>query len=273
MTPSPEQGSGLGFGALSGCEVLVTRPAGQNRALIDAINACGGVGHALPTLVIEPVLPSAGMPSVEAILTGADIALFTSVNAVCHVRTVRTLSRTLAGTLIGAVGAKTARELHDLGLSVHLAPGAGTRFDSEGLLALDGLAAQRVGGLKVVIVKGVGGRRELTRQLGARGARVHELDVYRRIRPAEVNPRVVQRIRQGAVGAVLVTSVEGLTNLFVMLEPQDSRRLRKLLFVTVSERIASAARERGIAAVVVAEQASDNALLASLASAWAAHVP
>ncbi len=272
MTRLPEPDSGTARRDLTGCEVLVTRPEGQNRFLIDAINGCGGVAHTLPTLAIEPVQSPAAAPSVEARLQDADLVLFTSVNAVRHAGPQSELRSLLGGSLVGAVGAKTASALREVGVCVHLEPGARQRYDSEALLALEAMTVQRIQGCKVVVVKGAGGRGELTAQLRARGGEVEEVDVYRRVRPAISNTRALRRIREDAVHAAVATSAEGLRNLFTMLQPEYCDRLRQLIFVTVSQRVASVAQINGIETVVVAEQASDNALLASLVRCWAVHL-
>lgn len=176
----------------SSARVLVTRPAGQADTLLTLLQQAGFTALHRPALSIVPL--AATLPD-AATLAGYPIILFVSSNAVrCFFAAAPSLSpfsRCLA------VGPATASALREAGVT-GLAPESG--FDSETLLALPLL--QQVQGLPILLCRGEGGRPLLATTLRQRGARLHELVLYRRqcrndfVWPCE------------PLAAVLVTSVD-----------------------------------------------------------------
>jgi uroporphyrinogen-III synthase len=163
---------------LAGRTVLVTRPAQQAAALTQAIRAVGGAAFEFPALAIEAVPPEALRESL-AQLAAADIAIFISPNAAAFgMAAIRAAGALPASLQVFAVGPGTARALEAQGVGDTVTPDG---QDSEALLALPPL--QEVAGKRVVIVRGVGGRPLLADTLTARGADVHFLECYRRVRP------------------------------------------------------------------------------------------
>ena len=133
---------------------------------------------------------------------------------------------------------------------------------SEGLLALPGL--QEVDGDRVVIVKGEGGRTRLMDSLQQRGARVDDLEVYRRVCP-DYGPGELQAIiAGGGVQYILISSGEGSDNMVSLLDSSAMAALQGCTFVVPGERIAAAARQAGFSQLVVASNATDDAMLAAL---------
>lgn len=244
---------------LDGTGVLVTRPAHQADALCALIEAGGGRAVRFPTLEIrEPRDPAAA----KALLHDADsfdALLFVSANAV--ERAVPHLpARPRAA--IGAVGEATARALRTHGLVPAILPVGPS--DSEGLLAAPALAEVR--GRRVLIIRGEGGRPLLGNQLVARGAEVRYAEVYRRALPALDAGPLVARWRD-EVQVVIATSREVLDNLVALLGTAGLERLRETPLVVVSERLATHARALGIGRIVVADGASDEALLQAACAA------
>ena len=123
------------------------------------------------------------------------------------------------------------------------------RFDSEGLLACPQLDARRVAGRLVAVVKGEGGRDLLGKELRRRGAEVIEADVYRRRAPERL-VEMLDGVRE-SVDVVIVTSADALGNL-AGAAPWTAPWLSSRVVVTVSERVAAAARARGLTRLAVA---------------------
>jgi uroporphyrinogen-III synthase len=159
-----------------------------------------------------------------------------------------------------AVGAATARALRDHGVSA-LTPGLD--MTSEGLLALPQL--QALADERVLIVKGEGGRATLREALSRRGARVDELACYRR-GPPELEPAdVVARLAQWQIELAMISSGEGLANLLALLSPAETSKFIHITLLVPSDRVALIARQAGFSRVIVAENASDSAMLRALA--------
>lgn len=251
--------------SIAGARVLVTRPSGQAEALCRAIERAGGEPLRFPVMAIAgPADPALA----RAAVAGAgdhDLAIFVSANAV---RACATLARELDTPPDWpprvAVGPATARELEACGLGPVIAPGE--RFDSEGVLGLDALSAAVLAGRPVMIFRGEGGRDLLARELRRRGARVSEAALYRRELPAVDPAPVIAALERGALDAVVVTSGDGLRNLFALLGADAARRLQGATLVVVSRRVADLAGRLGLRREpVVAGAADERAIVAAIA--------
>ncbi|MBU1224940.1 MAG: uroporphyrinogen-III synthase [Gammaproteobacteria bacterium] len=273
---------------LAGRTVLVTRPAHQTAALVDMIDAAGGVAFAFPALDIE-VVPVEALAAPLAQLRNADIAIFISPNAAQFgMAAIQAGGGLPAATEVFAVGPGTARALRAAGVSnvitpgdsllpnpdgttkqstkpasgqvaayppqaveganVGLSPPTPINHDSEALLALPQL--QDMAGKRVVIVRGVGGRALLADTLTARGAEVHFLECYRRVRPQVDAAPLLARWQAGGIDAVTVTSAETLRNLAALLGEAGAPLLAGTPLFAPHEKIAEAARRFGIARVI-----------------------
>jgi uroporphyrinogen-III synthase len=152
---------------------------------------------------------------------------------------------------------ETARARH--GVAGVIAPTG--RFDSEALLALPALA--NVGGWRVVIFRGDGGRELLGDTLRERGATVDYVECYRRARPnADVEP-LLKRWGRGEIDAVTVSSSEGLRNLYDMLGKLGQAWLKRTPLFAPHARIAANARALGCERVIETGPA-DEGLCAGL---------
>jgi uroporphyrinogen-III synthase len=233
-------------GALAGCGVLITRPEHQSHELAAAVGAVDGTAYRFPAMDIIGRDIDAVRQEFAALET-PDIVLFVSSNAVTHGFAVAGKS----GAKIAAIGPATRAAIEALGGTVDIDPGDG--YDSEHLL--EHAALQRVGGRKIVIVRGQSGRETLARALDARGASVNYLCVYRRRahRPSTAEIENIEAVvRQGKIQFVTVASVETLEHLLQILPPQSLERLRQSTLVAPSTRVLQTASELlpGIPAVL-----------------------
>lgn len=159
-----------------------------------------------------------------------------------------------------AVGAGTAAALRRHGVERVQAP---ARMDSEGLLALPGLA--RLDGDALGLVTAPGGRGVLQPALEARGARVVRADVYER-RPRPLSPRALAALRALPGPAVLLLSSEEALRLVLAGLPEDlARRLRAVPVAAASGRLATCATAQGFEPVVTAASARPVDLVAAAA--------
>ena len=245
--------------------ILVTRPAGQAQDLCAAVRAMGLTVHCLPMLQVLPLAELAPEQRQQVLdLDQYQHLIFISANAVQHgMACIESCWPQLpVGLHWYAVGSGTARLLSSYGVSVHT-PGAA--MTSEGLLALPQL--QQVQGERVLVVKGEGGRQTLAAELSSRGARVDELACYRRAAP-ELAPQTLSlKLTQWAIDVVMISSGEGLGNMLALLSPAETTKFRYITFLVPSPRVAEMARSAGFEQVIVAENASDSAMLRALA-AW-----
>lgn len=243
--------------------VLVTRPAGPaSDGLCKALASEGYEVFSQPLLTLQGL--DQLLPHQRRLLQRLDEyqhVIFVSTNAVRFgVAQIESFWPQLpVGLNWYAVGAATARVLAERGIE---AATPERHMTSEGLLALPAL--QSVDDQRVLIVKGEGGRGMLRSELVARGSRVDELACYRRGRPEVSRDVLLRRLQDWGIDIILVSSGEGLTNLLLLLTRAETTKLN---VVVPSQRVARIAREAGCAQVLVANNASDAAMLQAL-RAW-----
>jgi uroporphyrinogen-III synthase len=243
--------------------VLVTRPAGESSdALCAALAAAGCHAHSLPLLELTalPQLP----PAQRRLVLEMDLfqhVIFISANAVRFGMALveDCWPQPPIGINWYAVGTATAAALGHFGIDA-ITPGSA--MTSEGLLALPSL--RDVAGQRVLIVKGEGGRETLAAQLRCRGAVVDELACYRRGLPEMPAGELAASLARWAIDVIMLSSGEGLANLQLLLSPAETLKLKHTSLIVPSQRVASMAREAGFERIVVAENASDAAMLDAL---------
>ncbi|MEQ9465199.1 MAG: uroporphyrinogen-III synthase [Haliea sp.] len=242
--------------------VLVTRPAGQGDALCEGVARRGLGAHQLPLLVLEPLplLPAVERARVLALDEFQHI-IFISGNAVRFgMEVIENFWPQLPlGLDWYAVGEGTARALAAFGVAAQT-PGAD--MTSEGLLALPGL--RNCSGERVLLVKGEGGREALARELAARGARVETLACYRRVAPALAPGAFAAAVARWNIGLIMLSSGEGLANMLALLTPAETSKLQDVWLLLPSARVADSAAAAGFRHCLVADNASDQAMLRAL---------
>jgi len=152
------------------------------------------------------------------------------------------------------VGRGSAKELERFGVTGVIVPHE--RFDSEALLDLPEL--KDVTGQRVVIFRGEGGRELLGDTLSARGARLEYATCYRRVKPELDASCLLEAWAHGKLHAVVVTSGEGLRNLFDMVGEAGQTLLQRTPTLVPHPRIAAAARDLGLKNVIVGEPGDEK---------------
>ncbi len=250
--------------ALAGLRVLVTRPRHQSAGLVALIEQHGGTAIRFPVIEILPARdPRAALASLAS-LDDYALVIFVSANAVEHgLALMDTAPAPKTRARLVAVGENTAAVLERAGFDAVLRPARGS--SSEALLALPELDGRTIAGSRVLIVRGEGGRQLLGDTLSKRGARVTYAEVYRRALPAANGGGLADRGSSGGIDTIVITSLEGFENLFVMLGEGAAPWLKQAGYVVISERLAAHAHALGIKdRPVIAARADDEALLEAL---------
>ena len=257
--------SELAATALVGLQVLITRPQAQGAALCEEISQAGGRPIHIPVIEIAP--PANLEPAIELIehLEEFDLAVFISSNAVSHAhRLVSSLRGWPEHMRLAVIGKHSAEALRQCGLYADICPVHG--FNSESLLAIAEM--QQVEGKKIIIFRGVGGRELLADTLRPRGASVTYAEVYRRIIPESSRGLLNRVVANDNIDIIVVTSNEGLQNLYDMVYAENRSKLLQKVLVLISHRGALLAAKLGFAAApVIAPAASDGGLMTAI-KAW-----
>ena len=227
----------------SGLRVLNTRPASLAAPLSQALYQAGAQPIEWPLLDIEPTA-SAWHLTLPA-LSQFPLALFISVHAVRYFfnsvsaehwpDTIHTL----------CIGPGTARAFHQqVNSSLQIPPVA----SSEALLQLACL--QHVQQQPILLVKGEEGRSLITNTLQQRGAQLHIACVYRRIARAYPKKDLEALYQDNGIDMILITSQECLHHLFQLFTPARHRWLCSKPFLVLSARLAEAAKQLGVQAII-----------------------
>jgi uroporphyrinogen-III synthase len=247
---------------LQGRSIVVTRPRAQAAVLERLIAAQGGVPVLVPLIEIGPADDAQPLQMAIAQLERYALAIFISPNAVdFSVPAILAQRAWPPGLAVAAVGPGSVAALAAHGLGPVIAPSE--RFDSEALLALPELQAERVGGRPVAILRGDGGRELLADTLRQRGAAVDCISCYRRSLPAAGVSRLSALWAAHALDALTISSSEGLHNLVARLDAADREQLRATPIFVPHRRIAEAASGLGLRRVILTG-AADAGIIAGL---------
>jgi len=239
---------------LSNTGVLVTRATHQAEPLCNLIEAHGGHVIHFPVLEIHPLKPATLTTSIN----DSDIIIFISPNAVrCGLAALSNRSP-LQNKKIAAVGKATARSLEAEGVVVDILPQGDA--DSETLLTHPEL--QQVEGQQIVIVRGIGGRPLLGDTLLKRGAVLSYAEVYQRCCPTVDSSELLNQWHN--IQVITSTSIDMLNNLVTLLGTKGHPQLMDTPLLVISQRMLQGAKALGFQQIILADGASDSAILASL---------
>ncbi|MBS1160839.1 MAG: uroporphyrinogen-III synthase [Proteobacteria bacterium] len=256
-------------GPLAGKTIVVTRPRAQAAPLAEAIMAAGGRALLFPLLEIAPAADPGELQQAVSRLADYALAVFISPNAVDHaLPAILAAGRWPLALRPAALGPGTVKALAAHGVGGCLLPNR--RFDSEALLELPELAAPQVGGRRVAIFRGDGGRELLADTLRARGALVDCVTCYRRGGPPGDSAPLLDAWRAGRLDALTVSSSEGLRHLLAMLDGEGRAFLYDTPLFVPHARIAENARALGLDKIILTD-AADAGIIAGLgAYNWSA---
>ncbi len=239
----------------SSIKVLVTRPEPQAQGLCLALEESGATALAFPVIEITSPQDSAPLQKIFQELEHYDWLIFISKNAVEYAFDhLKKSNITIPDQCrIAAIGKSTANKLQELNIKALIAPA--DRSDSEALLAMPELSD--VAEKRILIIRGEGGRETLAETLRKRDANVEYAAVYRRIKP---NKKLTHK-----PDIAIITSNEGLDNLWQMTNKKQHVWLKNLPLVVMSERNRQHAKQLGYhGKITIAAQQSDEGLLAAV---------
>ncbi len=235
---------------------LVVRPAAQANQLVQMLRQ---LGHAPLCCPLLETRPGGDLPHLGDMLREADLVIAVSMHAVhfAHHFLLQT-GQTWPHIDYFAVGQASADAFTEAGIQA-LCP-ADPR--SEGLLALPAL--QGVSGRRVLILRGNDGRDLIARTLASRGALVHYCATYERHYPDLDGDALTRHWQAAGLDSLLITSGELLQRLLALVPGPQHPWLYDRLLVVPSPRVAEMAEGAGFTRIVIAQGASNQALVAAL---------
>lgn len=270
---------------MSAKTIIVTRPSGQARQLIElltqAIEKSDVAKRSLPEILSLPLLTIAPKEDdqladyISSALKDADLTIFVSPNAIESVmrlleRDWQDFSRKIIP--IGVMGGSSLLALNNHGIGKEATPTTifmpsdTEHWDSEGLWKEFNSQGWKWAGKKVVIFKGDGGRDWLAETLKQAGAKVEAISTYTRV-PLDINSPAWQSIREMdfSKSLWLLTSSEAVRYLGKVAKEQFSQSLQSANAICPHHNIADAAQEIGFGEVFTTEPGDEALVKASLA--------
>ena len=245
---------------LTSIRALVTRPQIQAQALAEAIQIRQGQAWTLPMLAIVPVTENQQMRNTLLALDQFNKVIVTSHHAALFgLELIDQYWPQLPFHLQWhAIGSKTACTLANYDVDTETPPKG---VDSESLLAMDSLT--HVDSEKILIIKGKGGRSLLEETLRTRGATVECLETYQRQAPEYPENTLPNLLEKQKINVILCASGETVENLLKQL-PEN--QINDLSLIVPSQRVADQLAKTPFQQVIVAEGASNEAMLSALAA-------
>jgi len=243
-------------------KILVTRSVHQSENLCSMIEQLGWQAIRFPVIEIKAKQLSLQDDLYKQKIEQYQYLFFVSVNAVNFVLPLFSGKiETLQKISCIAVGKATFKALANIGIKSALVPLKG--FNSESILAMPEL--QVMAGQHCLIVRGSGGRELLAQTLLERGAKVDYLEVYARVMPRHDTSEVETYLLDESLTAIVIYSGDALHNLVKMLAKQEIiKKLQNVPLVVISNRVQEIAKKNGFKKIIVADQASDSAMIKAL---------
>jgi len=241
----------------------------------------GAACVSIPVLALEPVSRPEQVQAIKNVVLDFDLyqkAIFVSRNAVEFA--MQWLEgywpQLPQGIEYFAVGETTAKNLQDYGLRVSALTAASSgAMNSESLLRAPEL--QQVQDEKIIIFRGCGGRGQMAEVLRARGASVHYCELYERVIPPQAEQLLCAAFAQSVAEQQVIAlhSGESLNHFMQVLARakvndinfSQHENIMRLPVLVPGERVAQLARDTGFTQIIVAENATDQAMFAALADA------
>lgn len=233
---------------LAGKHIVITRPEDDAERLAERLRALGAVPLLAPAIAIEFTDPPE-LDEALAALERYDWLVFTSRNGV---EAVFRRTDALAGPRIAAIGPATAQALRARAVEPDLMP---AEFVAEAVVEAMG----HVRDMRVLLPRADIARDALPEGLRAKGADVHVVAAYRTVhRPPE-------RAALGDADAVTFTSSSTVRGFLAGASVPAAAKV-----VCIGPITAQTARELGLTVHQVADEYTEDGLIAALLAAFAA---
>ena len=221
--------------------LLITRPEPQASELATLLRQQGCSAWVFPTIEIRPVTDTHELQQFRQAVHSQDLLIFVSQHAVNAISANTRQKQITAHTCI-AIGKGTADALKTAGFT-HIHYAQDILSNSEATLALPIL--QNVQDKTCWILRGNGGRELLPEALQQRGAHVHVVSCYERHLPKTSIKTLIDYWQQNGFDMIICTSLEGLKNLWQLLETHHAL-LQKTPITVLSETMLRWAHAHGI---------------------------
>lgn len=242
--------------------ILVTRPSHQAQGLIALLSNKGASVLLFPTLVIQPVSDMDELKANIQQFHNADWYMFISPNAVDHVlpilKTQGWLPRMKGQFATVGAGTRDALAMYGVNNIIYPLNGVGANA------LLDALSHEEFTNKQVAIFKGDSHNQTLEEGLAARGAIICPIPCYQRHHTQDDPMPLVKALGNGHINVIVTTSGDGLQSLVNLLPASLHSQVNQLPVVVVSPRVKELAHSLGFSTILLAKDASDQAIVSAI---------
>jgi len=251
---------------LENIRVLVTRPKQQADNLCELIENLGGMAIRFPVIEINKSENQQAAKKILDDIEQYDIGIFISRNAVeWTLKLLEDKTSALESLSLISIGPATTVALKRA-ISGTVITNSGT--NSESLLENEALSADAVSGKKIIIFRGQGGREHLATTLRQRGAKVDFAEVYRRDCPQYDSDYINKIWTLNFPDVVVVTSNNGLENLFSLVNNEQRNLLLSKQLVVMGRRMLDFSVGFGFAKTPIFTEENDDEGILDLIVKW-----
>lgn len=256
---------------LNNLQVWVTRPVNQAKTLSKMIIDHGGQVIQFPVITIQAIALTTNNSDLLKQLENIDYIVFISPNAVTYgVTELLKYGEIPAHLKLVTIGQASAQKLQQMtGRTPDITPI--DHYNSEALLAHKGLSYNTIKNKGFIIFRGRGGRELLADTLKERGAVIHYIEVYQRLKPIvsddEINSLWQESSGKKTMSRIIsLSSNEGLNNLVEIFASSSNQYAYKQLLlsplIVVTEKMRLNAQNLGFKSdIIIAEKSSNDAFL------------
>ena len=228
---------------LFGRRIVVTRPAEEDGRSAAILEDLGAEVLTASTVTIKPLLDYTAVDDAIRRLGEFNWVVFTSVNGVCHfldrIDNLGSDLRILGHINLAAIGPATAEMLRKYHLKADLVPSS---FRSESLATE---LAERAAGCRVLLARADRGRTVLKDEL-EKICQVEQVAVYRNVDADALPAEVAQRLDEGTINWITLTSSAITERLHGLLSPAARQRVgREIKLASISPITTSVANRLG----------------------------
>jgi len=243
-------------------QILNTRPLPQGKVLADKLTLSGYHAISQPLFTLQANTNNAEISDL-LVSSKAHIFIFVSVAAVEFAHQAKALFtwQIAEQAIFIAVGQSTATALLNCGINHVITP---TKENSEGVLAIAELSS--VAEQAIIIVRGDPGRELLAQQLNKRQAKVHYLSSYTKYWLPITGNELAEQWQKQVITCIVVTSVALLENTVKLLTTCFNKNIEQFncYWLVASQRIAESAELLNIKNIIIADGATDTAILSAI---------
>ena len=213
--------------------ILITRQIDQSKNFSNILDKLNIKNTIFPVISIKSIQP--GKHNINN-LKNSDFVVFTSQNSVTSLfKNIDVLN--LKDKKIAAIGSSTKKLLNSLGIEVNIFPKS--NFTSESLY--EEIKNNDIRGKKIAIIKGLGGREYLKKQLSLDNHVYDDINVYSRNLPDDINSLPKDKLQN--ISHICITSIDVLRHFLKIIDILKISIHKNIIFVAGNEKIANKIKE------------------------------